>query len=414
MDFTLTEEQKQIKALIREFCKREIDPKEMRELVDRATAATTIEELRACQPWHLLEKLHEVGLRQLAVPTEYGGGGVTRGGCLTRAIGGEEFGYHCEPLARIVTKTWGICARMEQAGISDEQKAWFFKRFMDDPRLLIAGTSSEPSSASMGLYEGAPMNTFVYKDGNEWVINGDKMFSHAGGVAGLIILTAQTSKEGPPSQSKSQFWVEKDTPGMTMEVNRMIDGDMNGNVRTHYDNVRIPESYLIGELNKNSLMGGRQQSTCYFAGLLGDAESLYDQMVEYCKERIAGGRPIIQHTHIATMLGELAIEIEATKSLLYRACGEIDRQELAGERVDQFWSHAFFALAKKTALRVADVATEIYAGIGGSVDMPLERFIRHSYLMAHADGTIGMSILWASMLYNDHKLACQVPEIEAV
>ena len=86
MHFSLSEEQEQIKALVRQFCKREVDPKRMEEITAKSVAARTVEELRAVFPYDLLEKLHKVGLSQLCVPVEYGGGGVTHGGYLTRAV----------------------------------------------------------------------------------------------------------------------------------------------------------------------------------------------------------------------------------------------------------------------------------------------------------------------------------------
>ena len=109
MDFELTEEQKQIKALIRQFSKRDVDPKQMVQLAVKASAAKTAEELRDIQPWDLMDKLQEVGLRQLCVPVKYGGGGITHGGNLTRAIAAEEAGYRGGQLGGLLGLRWMHC-----------------------------------------------------------------------------------------------------------------------------------------------------------------------------------------------------------------------------------------------------------------------------------------------------------------
>lgn len=411
MDFELTEEQKQMKVLIKDFCQREVDPKRMKELVDKATTAKTIEELRAIQPLDLLEKLHEVGLHQLCVPAKYGGGDVTHCGNATRAVAAEEFGYWAEPLARSVSKIWNLCSAMAIGKSAEEQKDWFFSEFMEDHTMQLGAVVSEPSGATdihLPYDEpGVAMKTFAYKDGDEWVINGDKMFSHAGGVAGLIRVPARTDKHGPLSKSVTSFWVWKDTPGMTMIVNRMIIGELAGNVQTHFENVRVPEIQMIGEVNSGS--GGVESyafatKMVLWAELIGAARRLYEQIVEYAKERVQGGRPIIEHPNIAAMLGEIAVNLEATRSFLYRAAWECDQREKARAPLNMFWTQGVTYLFKKMGLQLCEVASEIYGGIGGSVDMPLESFVRHLYLLLAGGSTTNMNAIKCSMEYNAHKI----------
>ena len=171
MDFAiadLTEEQKQIKALVNQFCKSEVDTKQTLDLADKAARAKTIEELRAIQPLDLLEKLHEVGLRQLAVPIKYGGGDAD---FLTRVIACEEAGYTGGMVGAILSTLWMYCSNMALEPVSEEQREWFYPQFMNNHTMFIAEATSEPQGTTdMHLgYDGpgGQMNTFAQKDGNE-------------------------------------------------------------------------------------------------------------------------------------------------------------------------------------------------------------------------------------------------------
>ena len=410
MDFKLTEEQKQIKSLIRQFAKREVDIDHMWELSDKAARAKTLEELRAIQPMDLVKKLNDVGLRQLCVPTKYGGGGVTQGGCMTRAIASEEAGYSMAIGCRLLATPWNHCAQIAGPHTTEEQKDWFFTQFMANPTMHVGHVGSEPSGMtdfSLPYDEpGYSMRTIAHKDGNEWVINGDKMFSSASPVANLIQVIARTDKNAPISKSLSCFFVPKDAPGLTQEVNRLIGGEIFGNCQNHFDNVRVPESNLIGEVNKGGLVFADTIAAkmIVYVSLFGHAQKVYDGLVEYAKERIGGGRPIIQHSHIAQMLGEMSIKMEAVRSLIYRASWENDQRQLAGASVDLYWSLSVFHYARKVCWDLCQIALEIYGGVGTAPEMPVERFLRRVSTWYITGGVPSMNAIKCSMLHNDHKI----------
>lgn len=418
MDFELTEEQKEIKSLIRQFAKRELDMKELKELTERALVAKDVEELRALQRWDLLEKLHDVGLRQLCVPTKYGGGGVTHGGYVTRAIASEEAGYSMGSAGRLLNTPWMVTASMATGPVTEEQRDWFFSQFMENHHMFVCGTVSEPGGATdIHLpYDGprANLNTFAYKDGNEWVINGDKMFSSGGGVSDLIQVATRTDKEAPISRAMTWFWVRKDTPGMEQEVNRLLGGELPGNVQTHYDDVRVPDSQRFGEVNNGSAVLDKLLSIkmLHFASMTGAARKLYEQVSDYAKQRIQGGKPIIEHSNIAAMLGEAAINLEATRAFVYRAAWENDQRELAGQPINLFWSLGVNSYCKKMAMRLCEVASEVYGGIGGSVDMPLEGFLRGLWVFLPGGSTVNMNAIKSCWWYNDVRITA--PETVSV
>jgi alkylation response protein AidB-like acyl-CoA dehydrogenase len=408
LNFQFTEEQKQIRSLIREFAKREIDLNYMWELSDKAAHAKTLDELRAIQPLDLIKKLHDVGLREFCVPAKYGGGNATQGGCMTRAIASEEAGYSMAIGCRLLATPWNHCAQIAGLHTTEEQKDWFFTQFMDNPIMQVGHVGSEPSSMtdfSLPYDEpGYSMKTKAYKDGNEWVINGDKSFSSAGGVADLCFVCARTDWEGPISKSFSMFWVPKDSPGMTQVPNRLVGGEISGNVQTFFDDVRIPESYMFGELNKGGLVEKDYLAAkmLHFANMLGQAQYIYDQMRTYTKEKIAGGKPLIEHNNVQVLLGEAALGLDTARAYMYKVAWENDQRELAGKPVNLYWTLGFYTYVKKVSWRLCEIASDIYGGISGSLDMPIEKFLRRVYtFMPTGGGTYSIQMMKCSREYDD-------------
>jgi alkylation response protein AidB-like acyl-CoA dehydrogenase len=411
MDFTLTEKQKQLMEIVRDLCKKHVDQKEIGELVSKAAVMQTLEEIRAIQPLGLIKKIHELGLRQLSVPTEYGGHGLAVGENLTRVLLAEEIGYLGGHFAaRLLTKDWQTCSVIAGPNTTREQKDWFFPKFMENPVGICAHAVSEPQgSTDIHMPWDAPgvaLKTFAQKDGNDWIINGHKMFSHGGGVADYIWLVARTDRDGPVSTSASVFWILKDTPGVTFHLNRMILPEITGNFQTYFNNVRIPGSQLVGQVNKGmglleDLLGTKLLA---FSSIIGYARHLYEDLVAYAKQRVQGGKPIIRHSDTAAMLGEVAIQLEAARSMQYRAAWEIDQREKTGAPRNNFWSISNFYLVKRLCLLLAEMGSNIYGGIAGTVDLPFSHWVQHTYVFLAGGGGMSMDKIESSKWYNDHTL----------
>lgn len=412
MDFSLTEEQKQIKTLVRQFCQREIDQKRLEELAAKTAEAQTVEELRAAYPYDLLEKLHEVGLRQLQIPVKYGGTAPETDVNVTLTMAAEEAGYWGGRIVDPLMIPWlFLRAIATNMYVTEEQRKWIFSQFIENPRLVVATSVGEPAGGTdihLPYDEGGSsiLNVTAYKDGNEWVINGDKAFCSNGGTADLIMVAARTDKEAPVSQAMSFFWIPTDAPGITLTPNRMLTLEFGGNCQTHYDNVRVPECNLIGQLNK-----GFSIIESYFhahlpgvSGSLGLMQRIYEQMREYAMQRFGGGKPIIEHTSVASRLGELAVNLEALRSLLYRAAWEIEQVEEAGGRAlgesNWFWFTAGYALFKRVSWRFCELATDIYGGMSASTDLPLSGFLKHIFYIRAAGLTIDVELIRASRDYD--------------
>ena len=412
MDFSLTEEQKQIKALAKEFCQREADLERFEEIGAKTYAARTVEEQRAVFPYDLLEKLHQVGLRQLSVPQKYGGTAPETDVNVTLTMAAEEVGYWGGRIVDPLMIPWlFLRAIATNMYVTEKQRKWIFSKFIENPRLVVATSVGEPPGGTdihLPFDEGGGsiLKVTAYKDRSEWVINGDKTFCSNGGTADFIMVAARTDKRAPVSRAMTFFWVPTDAPGITLTPNRMLTLEFGGNCQTHYDNVRVPESNLIGEVNK-----GFSIIESYFeahlpgvSGSVGLMQRIYEQMREYAKQRIGGGKPIIEHTSVASKLGEMAVNLEALRSLLYRGAWEIDQVEKAGGRPlkesNWFWFTAGYAFFKQVSWRFCELATDIYGGMSASVDLPLGDFLKHIFYVRAAGLTVDVELIRASRDYD--------------
>lgn len=409
MDFELNEQQKQIKAMVKEFCKREIDPKRIRDIEDRVFQAKTCAEVKAVFPRDLLVKLNDAGLRQLAIPVKYGGTEPESQPNLTRAIAVEEMAYWTGGAAVLLATPFMICgATLTSRYVTREQKERFYKEFMDNPKLWLAGSVTSPSG---GVDPHLPydepgvgmQDIFAYKDGYEWVINGDKMFCSGGAAADAMGVLARTDKKGPITESATHFLVSTSAPGVTQVLNRFSGVELCANAQTYFDNVRVSEDAVMGQVNKG-YYSMSESGMCYkwmmLLPFLGEIRRVYDDVVIYAKQRIQGGKPIIQHSHIAVMLGEAAAQIEALRNFLYRTAWETDKWEERGGRANLFWSMGYLYLFKKLGLRVSEIAREIYGGVGASVDFPLEWFNRRIWTWQSAGTPTHINAIKCCKEYN--------------
>ena len=320
MDFELNDEQKQIKELVKDFCQKEIDLKRIKDIEEKVFLAKTCDEVRAVFPWDLLDKLDEVGLRQYAVPEKYGGTGPDYGGNITRLVAESEMGYRAGAAAVLLATPYMYAkAAVPSPWVTEKQKERFYADFLANPRWWVAGTVSEPSGGvdphlpyeepGVGLKD-----VFAYKDGDKWVINGNKMFCSGGAVADTIGVLCRTDKKATLTQSATFFNVPRKTPGFSQILNRFVGIELCGNVQNFFDNVRVPESAILGEVNKGwypCIYGAMMYKWLMLAPFLGEIQRVYDDVVEYAKQRVQGGKPIIKHSNVAAMLGEAAANIEA-------------------------------------------------------------------------------------------------------
>jgi alkylation response protein AidB-like acyl-CoA dehydrogenase len=183
-----------------------------------------------------------------------------------------------------------------------------------------------------------------------------------------------------------------------MKLNQMIAGDMTGNVRIKFTDVRVPESSLVGKINKASkslVNTASAEKLIHFYGLLGFSQKLYEAIRDYAKKRIQGGKPIIEHPNIGAMIAEAAVNLEATRALMYRAAWEYNKGEKTTGSVflNPLWGCFCNYYYKKMALRLCEIGAEVYAGVGTLKEMPLESYVRYLYGMLAGGSTPNMNLI---------------------
>jgi len=387
MDFEFTKEQKNLRALVRDFSKREFDWDYFKELWRYSDPRDRI-------PWALLEKLHALGLMQLAVPQRYGGGGA---GWLTQLVVGEELTRYALPLGVMLGGIWKWHSDLAAVG-SKELQDEIFPQVMTNPRLLYGDTISEAEAGSDTYLpydeSGDIMQTFAYRDGNEWVINGEKNFCSGAPVADLLYVYARTEKNKPISKSVTMFLVPTNSPGFSItRINDLLSNPLRGNADLFFENVRVPDLYRVSEVND-----GYRCFHCRLSGKItqlgpsiGYAQMIYEKTKEYAKTRVQGGKPIFQHLNIGPIVVEMGQLIETARLLAYRGAWEYDKANTPW--VDPMWYNLASAHYKKIRLRTCEIIAEVFGSQAVVKDLPIEGYIRGAYGYYHSRSTVGLELI---------------------
>lgn len=364
----LTEEHELLRKSVRDFAEREIKPL-AQELDEKAEFSI-----------ELTAKMGEMGLFGMTVPHELGGQGLDN---LSYIIAVEE-------LARVDSSQAATIAAHNSLGIypimaygTEEQKQKYIPKLCTGKHTWAFGLT-EPNAGS----DSRGSKTTAKLDGNEWVINGSKIFitNGASEISAGAVVQAVSGELPDGNKEFTTIIVEKDTPGFTR---RFLHGKMvwraSDTSELFFDNVRVPKENLLGELGKGSkimlstLDGGRLSIGAMGLGL---AQGAYEMAMQYAKERKQFGKPISYFQINAFKLADMATKIEAARHLLYHATWLKDNNLPFGKEA---------AMAKlycsEVAKEVADEAVQIFGGYGLMADYQIERFFRDQKLLQIGEGT---------------------------
>ncbi|NOZ49184.1 MAG: acyl-CoA dehydrogenase [Chloroflexi bacterium] len=366
MNFQLNEEQRLLQEMVRDFVEKEVKPRAAE--VDREHKF----------PRETIAKMGPLGLLGLNVPEEWDGAGADY---VSTAILFEELGRGCGSTALTVEAHLGLaCAPFILFG-SDLLKEKFLRRLATG-EILGALSLTEPGAGS-DLKGG--VRTRAEKDGNQWRINGAKMWTTNASVSGVIVFLVRTDPAGG-SHSLSMIAVPTDTPGVIIHAAERKMG-LHG-CKTHavtLEDVRVPLDYLVGEEGRGLqqtltvLDGGRIGIGALSVGL---AQAAFEEAVKYARERQAFGAPIANLQAIQFKIADMATMIDAARWSVYRAAWLKD-QSLPYAQIA--------AQAKLFATEMADKvcfeAIQIHGGYGYSAEFPVERIYRDNRLMLIGEGT---------------------------
>ena len=367
MNFDLTSEQRLWQKTVHDFVAKEVQPK--------AHEVDVTSEFN----WTATRKMGPLGLLGLNIPEEYGGAGVD---AVSAAIAIEEIGWGCGSTALAIAAHNGLGTTPIVLFGSEELKQKWLPLVASGQNKLGALALTEPGAGS-DLQRG--VTTKAVKDGNEWVINGAKMWCTNASIAEYIITLVRTDPKGG-SRSLSQILVPTNTPGLKIgpaEKKMGLHGSPTHAVT--YEDVRVPLDNLIGEEGKGlqqtlaTLDGGRIGIGAISVGL---AQAAFEYAVNYARERKAFGKPISHQQAIQWMLADAATEIEIARTMLYKAAWTKEQ----GRNYNKEAAMAKM-FATEMAERVCRNVIQIHGGYGYSSEYPVERIYRDARLMTIGEGT---------------------------
>jgi len=368
MHFELTEEQKEIKRAIREFCEKEFTP-------ELALEYDQKEEF----PLELYRKAAKLGFTSMRIPEEYDGQGY---GILEECIVIEEM-CRAEPGLGVAISLGNLMIPdlLLKHGTEEQKEKYIPPLARGDA--IAAAAFTEPEHGS----DITNMDTTAVKQGNEWIINGSKEFITNAPIADYFIILCQTDPNADPSyRGQSIFLAEKGMPGLEttklhgkMGIRPCITGSV------ALSDLKVPEKNLVGELNRGfyytlELFNGTRIAVA--AQAVGIAQGAFEKAFEYAKTRKQFGRPIIDFQGISFKLAEMHMKIEAARLLTYKAAWLYDQG-----KADPVATSTAKAFASRIAMEVTDEAIQIHGGYGYLADYHVERYHRCAKITEIYEGT---------------------------
>ena len=363
IDFTLTEQQRNIRELAHDFAQKEIRPVAWE--YDRD----------ATWPAQIIQKAWDVGLMNSQLPERYGGAGASY---LDGVLIGEELAWGCAAIAT----TLGInelAATPVVLGGSEQIKVKYLGMLTEEPT-LASFCLTEPEAGS----DVSAMRTTAVRRGDKYVINGSKVFISNGGFADWYTVCAKTDKDAG-HRGISAFVVPRDD---TVTVDKHEDKmglRASNTAGISFNETEVPAENLLGDENhgfKLAMMTLDRSRPGVAAMATGIARAAFEFATEYSKERVQFGVPIAMHQAIQFMIADMATEIEASRLLTWQSAVLLDQ----GKRNTLQSSHAK-RFAADTAMKVATDAVQIYGGYGFIKDYPVEKLMRDAKIMQLYEGT---------------------------
>ena len=367
IDFQLTDEQEQMRQLAHRFAEREIRP-----------LAAEYDESEET-PWPVLQKAARVGLMSYQYPEEYGGSGVES--ILTACLVAEELAWGCLGIGTAIIGA-GLAAVPIMITGTEEQKARYIPWFCGEGKpKLGAFALTEPDAGS----DVASIRTTAVRDGDHYVLNGQKRFITHGGIADLYAVFA-TVDPSRGHEGLTAFIVEADAPGLSagkkekkMGMRACHTGDV------IMEDVRVPVENRLGEEGAGfyiAMKSFEHTRPVVAACAVGVARAAYEYAFQYAQERVQFGKPIMAKQAIRFMLADMATEIDAARLLTWRAAWRADQGLPCN--VQASMAKVF---AADMAMRTTTDAVQILGGYGYMREYPVEKWMRDAKILQIVEGT---------------------------
>ena len=363
VDLSLTDEQKDLRALAHDFAEKEIRPVAWD--YDRDSV----------WPQAIVEKAWEVGLMNTHIPEEYGGPALDYvSGCLIE----EEMGWGCSGIGTSLMCN-GLALAPVALGGSEEIKKHYLGMLTEEPK-LASFCLTEPDAGS----DVSGMRTTAVRNGSGWKINGTKTFITNGSHADWYTVYAKTDMDAG-HKGISAFVVPREA-GVTVDKKEDKLGQRaSDTAMISFNDVEVPADHLLGEENKGfklAMMTLDRTRPGVAAMAVGIARAAMEFAADYAKERVQFGVPIAMHQAIQFMIADMATKIEASRLLVWQSASLLDQ----GKRNTLACSHAK-RFAADSAMEVAVDAVQVYGGYGFIKEYPAEKLMRDAKIMQLYEGT---------------------------
>ena len=364
MDLTLTDEQRDFQRTARDFLDREVVPHraewDRRESVDLA----------------IIPKLGDLGFFGLTIPEEYEGVG---GDYLTYVLAAEELGRADSSIRGIVSVSAGLFGSSVLRHGTEEQKQRWLPGIATG-RLLGCFGLTEPGHGS----DAGNLMTKAVLDGDEWVIDGEKIFITNGTWADVALVFART--DGPGARGISAFLVPTDTAGFgRTEVTGKLGLRGQATAALSFEGVRVPADALLGERGEGfkiamkTLDKGR---VTIAASCVGIVQGCLEEVVAYTTQREQFGKPIASYQLVQDMIADISVDADAARLLTWRAADLMNRGEPFGTAASK--AKLF---ASEAAVRAANLAVQAFGGYGFIDEYPVQKYLRDARVMTLYEGT---------------------------
>jgi alkylation response protein AidB-like acyl-CoA dehydrogenase len=366
MDFDLTEEQ----TILRES---------VRKMMDRVAPADYVRRLDREQtyPYELYDAWVEAGLLRLPYPEEYGGLG---GSVMDLVIVAEEISRKSADFFMAFAGSTFCGLNILRKATTQQRQHWLPKLATGEVRMAIS--ISEPEAGS----DVAALRANARRDGDDWIISGHKLWSTGAGAKNAVInVYVKTDPAASARNGMSLFLVDNTAPGLQVRKLDMLGRRCVGTYELIFNDVRVPGDRLIGGENKgwDCLLSGLQvERVCSAAGNCGAAQDAFDQALQYAKDRKQFGRSIGANQAIAHMLADMQTELEAARTLMWRAawmvsCGKDALREISMAKL----------LSSETYAKVSNMGMQILGANGYSMEFDMQRHYRDSRASTIAAGS---------------------------
>ena len=371
MDFTIPEELKQIQKLVRRFVREQLVPIE--DMVEERNEFP--DEIR--KP--LIKRAIELGIRNMGVPEEHGGGGI---GVLGQVLTHEEAGWASEAVTyTIMRPTQADPSILETA--TERQKEEYFYPILRGER-EGCGAWTEPNAGG----DAAGIQARAVKAGDHYVLSGTKIFVTNADNADFVLLGAVTGPDKPRHEKYTQFIIDFGTPGLQLSFYQPMMGRHGlKSFELVLEDCKVPAGSILGEEGgalRRTLSNFGAGRLLMAARVIGAADRSLQMAKDYAKSRTTFGQPLASRQAVQWMLVDMALEIHAARMMTYHAAWEIDQG--IDPKTAQMRQAMVKLYATQMACRAIDNAIQIHGGVGYSKMLPLERMYRDVRLYRIAEG----------------------------